>query len=277
MPDGEPRVKRQSFSVVMPVRSEYALLRDTLRACYRICPDEVLLCFDEPPHAATLEEARRLIRREGWEESTRIITVPRNLEYRCHQAWVRREGFRKAKNDRILTVDADIVINKNVGRALSLVGADNVGMISCLTLHSFRGLLGPWRIMAHTIANHLCPPGLTGLYALWRPYWLDSEDDGIKEIEDPHSESAIGGMVLVGEDTYLYTCMIRKHSCMRLPVIGGRCLRDDCNDNNHVQFELGRYYFEEKVAANRVLLRSVVFARPRMISGYIYQRILKNT
>jgi hypothetical protein len=268
-------VKNRSFSVVMPVRSEYGMLRDSLRACYRICPDEILLCFDEPPHAATMREARRIIRGEGWEDSTRIITVPRNIEYHHHQAWVRREGFRQAKNDRILTVDADIVVNGNVAIALSLVGADNVGMVSCLTLHTFRGFLGPWRVIAHSVANRLYPPGLTGLYALWRPYWLDSEDDGIKEIEDPHSASALEGMVLVGEDTYLRNCMKRKHKCVHLPAIGGRCLRDDCNDNPHVQFELGRYYFEEKLAAKRVLLRSVVFARPHIMAGYAYQGMLK--
>ena len=268
-------MKNRPFSVVMPVKSEYGMLRDTLRACYRICPDEILLCFDEPAHAATMREAKRIVRGEGWEESTRIITVPRNVEYHHHQAWVRREGFRQAKNDRILTVDADIVVNGNVAIALSLVDADNVGMVSCLTLHTFRGLLGPWRVIAHSVANRLYPPGLTGLYALWRPYWLDSEDDGIKEIEDPHSASALGGMVLVGEDTYLCNCMKRKHKCVQLPTIGARCLRDDCNDDPHVQFELGRYYFEENLAANRVLLRSVAFARPHIMAGYMYQGMLK--
>ena len=262
-------VNHLQFSIVLPVKSEYQLLQLCLKSCYAVNPDEVIVCLDDHPHEKTLEEIHQIASKLGWSDKTRIITVPRNPEFRFHQAWVRREGFRKAKHDRILTVDVDLVINKNVLKALSLVSKNNVGFASCLTTHTTRGLFGPWRHIAFRIANKTSPPSFTGLYALWRPYWLDSEDDGIKLLED--ARKASGGLVLIGEDAYLHNCMQVKHKCIHLSDYGGDCMRNDCNDLPHVQFEIGRHY-AKKYNALKVMLRSILFARPHILRGYIYQK-----
>ncbi|MGI0073087.1 MAG: glycosyltransferase [Nitrosotalea sp.] len=256
------------FSIVIPVKSEYQLLRSCLTSCYTVDPDEVIVCLDEPPNEKTLETIHDISNKLGWSDRTKIITVPRNPEYRFHQAWVRREGFRQAKHDRILTVDVDLIINKNVLKALSLVGKDNVGFVSCLTTHSTRGLFGLWRHIAFRIVNKISP-SFTGLYALWRPYWLDSEDESIKSLENP--TNAIGGLALVGEDAFLHNCMQSKHRCIHLSDYGGKCIRNDCNDLPRVQFEIGRHY-AKKYNIFKVILRSILFARPHYLRGYLYQK-----
>jgi len=265
-------LKTSSFSIVIPVKDEFQLLRCSLPSCYRIDPDEVLICLDDPPHEETLREAGRIASKFGWSDRTRMIFIEKNPEYRFHQAWVRREGFRRAKHDRILTVDADLIVNENVLKALSLVGKDDIGFVSCLTLHSVGGRFGLWRAMGHRIASRLRPPALTGLYALWRPYWLDSEDEGIKLLENPRTARVKGSLVLVGEDAYLRNCMQVKHRCIHLADIGGYSMRDDCNDRPNVQFELGRYYAEQGYSWSSVLLRSLAFARPHILRGYIRQK-----
>jgi hypothetical protein len=98
---------------------------------------------------------------------------------------------------------------------------------------------------------------------------LDSEDDGIKLLED--ARKASGGMALIGEDTYLHNCMQAKHKCIHLSDYGGDCMRNDCNDLPHVQFEIGRYY-TKKYNLFQVLLRSFLFARPHILRGYLYQK-----
>ncbi len=258
-----------SFSIVLPVKSEYQLLHSCLKSCYSVNPDEVIVCLDDPPHEKTLKEIQQISNNLGWSHKTRVITVPKNPEFHFHQAWVRREGFRKAKHDRILTVDVDLVINKNVLKALYLVGKDNVGFVSCLTTHTTRGALGLWRHIAFKIANKIHSPSYTGLYGLWRPYWLDSEDDGIKLLED--ARKASGGMTLIGEDTYLHNCMQVKHKCIHLSDYGGDCMRNDCNDLSHVQFEIGRHY-AKKYNVLKVMLRAILFARPHILRGYLYQK-----
>jgi len=257
------------FSIVIPVKSEFHLLEKCLTSCYAVNPDEVLVCLDDPPHEKTLQEANRIAKKLGWSDKTKIITIPKNPEFRFHQAWVRREGFLKAKHDRILTVDVDIVINKNVLKALSLVGKDDVGFVSCLTSHTKNGFVDLWRYIAFKIANKSSPPKFTGLYALWRPYWLDSEDDNIKLLED--ARKVKGGLALIGEDTYLHNCMQKKHKCIHLSEYGGSCMRNDCNDLPNVQFEIGRHY-TKTYNTSQVLLRSIMFARPNIIKGYFYQK-----
>lgn len=262
------------FSIVLPVKSESHLLEKCLTSCYAVNPDEVLVCLDDPPHEKTLQETNRIAKKLGWSNKTKIITIPKNPEFRFHQAWVRREGFRNAKNDRILTVDVDTVINKNVLKALSLVGKDDVGFVSCLTSHTKNGLIALWRHIAFKIANKSSPPQFTGLYALWRPYWLDSEDENIKSLED--ARKVKGGLALIGEDTYLHNCMQKKHKCIHLSEYGGYCMRNDCNDLPNVQFEIGRHYAKTSKTP-QVLLRSIMFARPNIIKGYFYQKRTDDT
>jgi len=262
------------FSIVLPVKSESRLLQWSLPSCYSVGPDEMLLCLDDPPDEETLEEAKRIAGKCGWADRTKIVTVSRNPEYRFHQAWVRREGFRRARHDRILTVDIDLIINRKVLRAVSLVGKDDIGMASCATLHSIGGYFGLWRSTAHFLASRLSPPALTGLYALWRPYWLDSER-GVGLLEDPRTERVKGSLALVGEDAYLRNCMQIRHRCVHLRDVGGYCMRADCNDHPHIQFELGRYYAAQRSSFIAALVRAVAFVRPHLLRGYLYQKNTK--
>jgi len=175
----------------------------------------------------------------------------------------------QAKHDRILTVDVDLVIGRNVLKAVSLVGKDDIGLVSCMTLHSVRDALSLWRAVGHQLARLFIPPGFTGLYALWRPFWLDTEDEGIKDLADPRATGVKGDPGLVGEDAYLFNCMRLRHKCVHLPDIGGRSLRDDFNDRPDVQFEIGRYYAAKGGGLGLVLIRSLGLARFHYLRGYV--------
>lgn len=265
------------FSIVLPVRSEFGLLSKSLSSCYGVRPEEVLVCLDDPPHEKTLREARRIARESGFLDRTEILQIPRNPDFQFHQAWVRREGFRRAKNDRILTVDVDVAINKNVLKAVSLVGRDDIGFASCTIARSANGFMSLWRGAVHRLASRLGPPSLTGLYAIWRPYWMDSEDKQISRLADPRMPGVRGSLALVGEDAYLHNCMSVKHRCIHLPDIGGYGLRDDCNDRPSIQFEIGRHYAEKGYSVWNVLLRSVALGRFHYLRGYVHQRERKET
>ncbi len=260
---------------MLPVKNEYELLRRSLPSCYRLGPDELILCVDDPPNEQTVREAGRIASEMGWTNRTRIISVRENPEYHFHQAWVRREGFREAKHDRILTTDVDLIVNRSVLKAIAMVGHDNVGLASCTTLHSVTGFWGLWRAMTHRMADLVWSAGIAGLYALWRPFWLDSEDDRIKRLEDTRTDKVKGSFVLIGEDVYLRNCMRTKHKCVHLKDVGGYNIRPDWPDRPYVQFELGRYYAERRYMPGSVIIRSLVFARPHLVRGYVYQKLRK--
>jgi len=255
----------------MPVKDEHDLLRRSLPACYNVDPDEVVLCFDKPAPAKCIQVAQDISAKHR-SIKTRIVEVERNPQWRFHQAWVRRSGFRAAEHDRILTVDVDLIINRNVLKALDLVGKDDVGMVSCSKFYPIRGPLGFWRAVAYHLARraHFAP--FTGLYCIFRPYWLDSEDEGIKSLEDPRTERALGSLAAVGEDTYLRNCMVTRHRVLYLREVGAYCMTRYVEDVPHMQFELGRYMAAKNYSLLQVLLKTLMYARIHYLRGYLYQR-----
>jgi len=258
------------WSLVMPIKDEVDLLEHSLVSCYKLEPSEVVLCFDNPPDEKTFQKAKEIASR--FDIPTQFVKVDRNPDWKFHQAYVRRIGFLKAKYDRILTVDADLVVNANVFKAVKGVEKNNIGLVSCGKFNPVRNLLGIWRMVAYHIARQIYPVRFTGLYALWRPYWLNSEDEGIKNLEDPRLKHITGTLVSVGEDTYLRNCMQLKHHCVYLKDIGCRCLTRYVEDVPHVQFETGRYLFEHGHRLLRVLIKTLMYTRPHILRGYLYQK-----
>jgi glycosyltransferase involved in cell wall biosynthesis len=258
------------FSIVIPVHTETELIEGCLRSCCQLDPSEVVVCLDNPPQDGVVEEISRVSRYLGIQERVRVILVDRNLEYAFHQAWVRRQGFRAAKHDLILTVDIDNVVNKNVLQAVRLAGREDIGFVSCLTRHTWRGPLGLWRLIGFTISNRLVGPAMTGLYALWRPFWLETEDlMSIKRLGN--ARIAPGQSALIGEDAHLCESMRNRYRCIFLDVYGARCVRDDCNDLPSVQFETGRVY-AKKMGFFKMMAISFLFARFRIPLGYFSER-----
>ena len=186
------------FTIVTPVKDEAHILKTSLPSFYNVGPDEVILCTDDPTPKIVSRTVEKIAKAHNMENRTKILPVPRNTEYAYHQAWVRRSGYLAAKNDVILTTDVDLKITRNVLRAIQLVGKDNVGLVSLTKIRppydvlTFARLFGTTslRILYFLLLRHqkerksgkgLKMTLFTGLYAFYRPYWLDSEDEGVKK------------------------------------------------------------------------------------------------
>ena len=279
------------WSLVCPVKDEVDLLAKTFPSFYAVNPSEVIFCFDNPPHKEAYEIAKKIADKHK-NIPTKFLFVDRNPEFAFHQAWVRRKGFLEAKFDKILTTDIDLVINKNVLKAVKIVGENTIGLASCQKFSYPKSLVGFWRIMGQTFLKKLVYPlwhrhreeGLqmttfTGLYALYRPYWLDSEDDGIKRLENPKTvlrkggEPVVGYKVCLGEDTYLRNCMEKKHKVAYLSDIGAVIVTEqELKYHPHVQFERGRYYFERGRSFLGAIVTMVMHFQPHYLKGYLYER-----
>ena len=131
---------------------------------------------------------------------------------------MRRKGFLEAKNDVILTGDIDLYINKHVLDAVNIVGKDGIGLASVqkfpLQSNLKASIITIWRLVYQVFLRSTYSGVFTGLYAIYRPYWLETEDDQIKSLQNVKYAGIKGS--LLGEDTYLRDCMERKYKCVYL-------------------------------------------------------------
>ncbi len=287
---GQKAGEQIDFSIVVPVKDEIDLIPWTLPSFYAVNPSEVIICTDRP----TLRKVRQVIQKVAVAcdalDITKIVEVERDPEWNFHQAHVRRTGFKRAKYDRILTVDIDLVINKNVLKAVKLVGRNNIGLVSCSKFYYPKSLADLWRIglttslhkIAHRVLDSFMDTTMfTGLYALWKPYWLDSEpEEKIKKHINPkqfyrgsYIEEIPSSVNPAGEDTHLRDCMLGKHRCIYLRDIGAIVLRDVYENVPYVQYMKGQYFDRRGrsllVSVGRALLR----AEPYYLLGYLHSRI----
>ena len=279
------------FSIVTPIKDEKHLIPRTLPSYYEVNPDEVVLCFDKPPPKDTLKVAKKVIEACNAEEITKIIEVERSPEWAFHQANVRRTGFREATYDRILTTDIDLIINSNVLKAVNMIGKEDVGLVSCGKFRYPNNFVGFWRAMGYNVLRKsfvflkkvqmggLKMSAFTGLYAMYRPYWFDSEDEeGIKRLVNPkqvfRGETIPEGGVFwhAGEDTYLRDCMVKQHRVITLSDVGAICLTDRLEDIPGVQFEIGRYNATRTRSMLGAIVHVVAYAHPHYFRGFIYEK-----
>ncbi len=278
------------FSIVTPIKNENQLILKTLPSLYQVNPDEVVLCFDKPVERHTLKIVKKIIKAYNADNITKIIEVERNHEWSYHQAYVRRTGFKKATYDRILTTDIDLIINKNVLKALNMVGKDKIGLVSCMQFRYPNNLVAFWRTIGYNILRKVFfyimktqKPSInmsifSGLYALYRPFWRDSEDeeDVKKLISAKHlakgSANSERTAMFIGEDRYLRDCMEKHYRVVHLEEIGAFCLSDSVRDRPVIQFEAGRWRAKHNKSFLGQIIRTVIYFHPNHFRGFIYER-----
>lgn len=273
------------FSIVIPVKDEDRLILANLPSWYALGSDDVIICTDKPAPGAVRQAVKRASEACHTAGVTRILEVERNPEYHFHQAWVRRKGFLSAKHRTILTGDIDLRVYQSCLRAIALVGKDGVGLVSLSKRRCRRGFTGNLRnfmeklarTYARTIGTQKAGQAyFTGLYAIDREAWLDSEPvEGIKRLEDPKTAQlrldSWGGYA--GEDTFLRDWMIKKHKVLYLSDIGADDERLGLEDSRFIQFKIGRKLAYDGKNLAWVLKHAIAHIRFHVIAGYIFERL----
>jgi hypothetical protein len=283
---GREAGKQINFSIVVPVKDEVDLIPWTLPSYYAVNPSEVIICTDKPVPRNVRQVIRKVAVACDALDITRIVEVERDPDWNFHQAHVRRTGFKKAKHDRILTVDIDLVINRNVLKALKLLGKNDIGLVSCSKFYYPKSLLDLWRIGATTflrkIVHRILDPFMeitlfTGLYAVWKPYWLDSElEEKIKKHMNPkqfyrgeYVREVPADMNPTGEDTHLRDYMSKKHRCIYLRDIGAIILRDVYENVPYVQYMKGQYFRRRGRSLFVAIGRAFLRGEPHYLRGFL--------
>jgi hypothetical protein len=245
----------------------------TLPSWLGLGSDDIVLSLDYPAPVAVLDEVDRIAEAYGFSNSIRIVETRRDDSWRFHQAHARRMGFESAKHDSILTGDIDLLVRRPVSGLTQLVGPGKAGLASCLRVPAPTSALQVFRAWSYTLKQAVLPPIFSGLYAFWRPFWLETEDEGIKRLRNPARETyKDSGPGLVGEDTYLFICMRRAYPCICLQQIGAVSLNRNVEDLPPEQYSWGRYLASIHTPWPAAALASVAFAYPFLMMGYLHQR-----
>jgi hypothetical protein len=248
---------KKCFSIVCPIKDEVDLIPKTLPSFYDINPTEVILCVDKPAPQDVVKTITKVARACRAEDKTRIIEVERNPEYAFHQAWVRRKGFLQAKCDKILTVDIDIRINRNIKKYFSVVNGKIKLVSFAKSSHppNFRYLIAQLIQTVYQVVKREEYKSFTGLYFFSKKAWLETEDaESIKKIPR-------------GEDTHLDQHLKGKYETFFVNKVKNICFRP--KETPKYQYLVGVVKWRtRKDSLWRVVLHSLLYFRPNVLIGY---------
>ena len=248
------------------------LLPRTLPSWLALGSDDVLIAADHPVDSALKDDATTIATSLGVPDSIKFIEVSADDRYRFHQAHVRRAGFLEAKHDAILTGDIDLVVKKSMVPAIAKVGTNGIGLVSFSKIRVVTSAAGAYRAVAFLLKQKLLPPKFVGLYAFWRPYWSETEDDGIRYLKNPRTQTyQTAGLGILGEENYLYICMKRSYRCLHINSAYALDLTGFVEDLPSLQFEWGRV-IGESVGVAAGLVASETLAYPNLLRGCLAQR-----
>lgn len=253
----------RNWSFVLPVKNEYELMKRTFTPALNLQPSEVVLCLDEPPPKKIISYARK--KTQAYGIPLNIITVTKDPPWRFHQAHVRREGYLATQYDFILTADVDIILKRNVLEGLRHIGRDNIAMVSFAKESLPYSPTSFFRCMSKKITHRLHPSGFSGLYWLFKPYYLNILPlDTIKAISN-------------GEDTLLKHLIDDSDLYRRIHFkdVGGFDLRPANEALTTSQFRRGvwfsqKEYNSRKVGLRRTMIQSLLYLEPHVLRGFVW-------
>lgn len=244
------------FSVVMPIHNEEKLLLYSLPSILKLKPDEIILIFDRCTDRSN-DVAKKIAKMFGYFKRTKFIELNApSPEWKFRVAFLRRYGFKIAKNDIIFNTDADTILDEKIGPYLSLINKDSIALISFYrktyppTFQSF---------IAKLITTLIPKIGFTGIYAFYKKAWQETENqNSVRKI-------------LRGEDTHLFLSVSKKYRTKFIKT-NTIHLRPEEKASRHyikgiINWNIRRYPLW------KAIFHSIIYLRPLFLAGYLYSRL----
>jgi glycosyltransferase involved in cell wall biosynthesis len=239
----------------MPVHNEQENLRYILPALFAAEPDEIIFMLDR-----CIDESKTIIDtasvRCGYRGNIKIIEVSQNFpDWRFRVARLFRLGFCEAKNDAILTMAADIIIDRRVGEFVKVIESSEIKLVSFgLKYYPVDPIYFVKRLVTFIFPHR----GFSGVFMFSKKAWMETED------------SVLVKRILKAQDTFLSNAIKTRYSTRHvwLDVIHLR-VRKDAKD----QYLRGvtAYQISGK-SLPFVFLSSVLYLSPMMLKGYVDAR-----
>ncbi|MFX1512912.1 MAG: hypothetical protein ACFFCQ_10025, partial [Promethearchaeota archaeon] len=184
-----------------------------------------------------------------------------------------------------------------VMKAIELVGNNNIGLASLskfrqpYNLLTFLQTFGYFSLrffyfifLRHLHRDYKSGKGLqmtlfTGLYAFYRPYWRDTEDEGIKKLvptawqqDRLKLQNVNKDAYNVGEDNYLRDCMEKKYRVLYLARMGATVIDRDKHRDPRLQYQRGRYNAKRRRSLLGAIFHTLLLVEPHYLRGFIAER-----
>ncbi len=243
------------FTVVIPIRNEEKNLVYSLPSVYKLNPDEVILLFDRCTDNS-LRISKRISKDMGSLQKTKSYEMNKpSPEWRSRIAFLRNYGYKLAKNDIILTTDADMIIDSSIRGYLNKIGQDGVALISL----GFLDYPYTFQTFSRRIISSISPfTGFAGFYAFSKEAWLETED--LESVR--HIPSA--------EDTHLRMSILKKYKGIHKNT---NSIHIRPNESIASHYLRGILYWQiVHDPMWKMLLHSSFMLRPATMAGYIHAR-----
>ena len=260
--------KNDSFSVVMPLHNEAGLLKLSLPSIYRLNPTETILLFDRCTDNS-YNIAVDISKKMGFFDKTvfRQVSDEEGAQFSFRPTFLRRLGYSMATCNKVLKTDADLVLDPKIGKYISKLGTNNVGIITFEYLdypisyrHMMKRFLEKLKVPLPQSERWL---GGNILFFLddWKQAFHLRQKDADKKVELSN--------VKRGEDTLFHKLLISERKRKSIIVLT-RTLHLRPVESSKRHYVRGQISWN---VANRsfllILAQAVIFNRFNMIKGYL--------
>ncbi|RKY54776.1 MAG: hypothetical protein DRP89_04575 [Candidatus Neomarinimicrobiota bacterium] len=248
--------KKTKFSVIMPIHNEERYLYYSLPSIYKLKPDEVILIFDRCTDNS-LKVARKIAKHFKYLDKTKFIELNEpSPKWKFRVAYLRRYGFKLAKNNIILNTDADTILDPKIREYIKYICKDKIALISFgrktypITFQDF---------ITRIVSTINPKMGFTGIYAFSKKAWIETENqEAVKKI-------------VRAEDTHLRISISKKY---RVAFIKTNSIHLRPNESKNRHYIKGyTYWTVKKNPIWKAFLHSIIYLRPQLLTGYIHARI----
>ena len=238
------------FSIVIPVHNEEDNLRYSVLPMMKLYPDEIVVILDR-----CSDKSRKVIESICRDTKLTFITISRkNEDWKMNVAFLRRLGYKKARNDIILNTSADLVLDPRIRRLIGFLD-DDIKLINM----GFFDYPFTIRCFLRRLYSSFTPiKGYSGLMLFNKDAWLELEDpDKIKTI--PSSE-----------DTFLQLSIKSKYKSLHFNTNTFHLRATESIEHDKKR---GRNYYRiVKASMLKVFLISLVMLRPYMFASYMKEK-----
>jgi glycosyltransferase involved in cell wall biosynthesis len=243
------------FSVVMPVHNEQENLLYSLPALFSVEPDEIIVVLDR-----CNDGSRNIIetvsKKLGYKGSLKLLEVSKDFpDWGYRVARLFRLGFGEARNDTILMMAADIVLDKRIKDYVPLIKSSDSKLISFgLKYYPVNMIYFVKKLVTLFFPGR----GFSGVLLFSKRAWMETEDEEMVK------------RIVKAQDTFLSNSIKTKYSTRHvwLNVVHLRARRDKKD-----QYLRGvtAYQVSGKSLLS-VFISSIIYLRPLMLMGYLQAR-----
>ena len=227
--------KTDPFSIVMCFRDtpkEREFAQRSIPSAIRLGPSEFVIGIDEPVRDDLPGHITGICEKNGF-ENVRLIRVPNTRDWNLQLAHAYWECYLACKHDRILVLDTDNILEREVMLGYDAVGTDGIAVVSFTKKLLTRTPGDYMRNVLYRLRVRRSDDVFSGIYWIYKPYYfVNVKRDAFQKINNKI-------------DGYMIAAIMRQktHKIVMRKEIGVSCMDYQNEDYPWHQFARGIWMY----------------------------------